>query len=167
MNLIRRSENTPSVAANRAWDPFQVMDQLMRWDPFADLGVRASLLSAGTFAPDFDVRETKESYVFSADLPGMSEDALELSLDGNTLTIAGQREEEKREDGDRVHMYERRYGAFSRSFALPESADMDKIDAQLTHGVLKVTVPKKPERKPRRISLGNLLRSKNEPSKAA
>jgi HSP20 family protein len=162
MALIRRTESSPALAPNRVWDPFQMMDALLRWDPVADFSA-----SAYAFAPAFEVRETRDAYVFSADLPGLSEEQLELTVNGSTLTIAGQRQEEQREDGERVHMYERRYGAFSRSFALPEGVDTDRIDANLSNGVLKVEVPKKPEHKPRRISLRNLFRSDNEPEKAA
>ena len=162
MALIRRTENREAPALHRNWDPFQIMHELMRWDPFRELGTPSSLSGGYAFAPAFDVRETNDAYVFSADLPGLSEDAIELSVTGNQLTISGRREEEKREESERVHMYERQYGAFSRSFALPDGVDADKIEAQLDHGVLKVSVPKKPDVKPRRISLGKLLRSGNK-----
>jgi HSP20 family protein len=163
MALIRRKESQEGLAPNRAWDPFQMMDELMRWDPFQGLSWAGSARpGSGQFAPAFDVHESDDAFVFSADLPGISEDSLELSLTGNRLTISGHREQEKRQDGDRVHMYERSYGAFSRSFALPDGVDSDRIDAQLDAGVLKVTVPKRPEVKPRRISIGKLLRSSNK-----
>ena len=96
------------------------MHELMRWDPFRELATPSSLSGGYAFAPAFDVRETNDAYVFSADLPGLSEDAIELSVTGNQLTVSGQREEEKRDESDRMHMYERRYGTFSRSFALPD-----------------------------------------------
>jgi HSP20 family protein len=131
----------------------------MRWDPFQELGTRRG---AYDLAPAFEVRETKDGYVFSGDLPGIPEDSVELSIAGNQLTISGHRQEETREDGERVHMYERRYGTFSRTFALPDGVDGEHIEAKLEHGVLTVTVPKKPEVKPRRISLGGLLRSSNK-----
>jgi HSP20 family protein len=166
MALIRRTENKQSPAPSPVRDAFQIMDELMRWDPFTDFGLRSSLFHGESFAPAFDVRETKHGYELSADLPGMTEDALELSLSGNRLTISGQRHEERREEGDRLHMYERRYGAFSRSFTLPEGVDKDKIEAQLANGVLQVTVPKKPEHKPRRISLRRLLGSDSKAGKA-
>ena len=162
MSLIRRTENRDAPALHRNWDPFQIMHELMRWDPFREVATPSSLSGGYAFAPAFDVRETNDAYVFSADLPGLSEDAIELSLTGNQLTLSGLREEEKRDESDRVHMYERRYGTFSRSFALPDGVDADKIEAQLEHGVLKISVPKKPDVKARRISLGKLLRSGNK-----
>ena len=160
MALMRKTENSTTPNTN-AWAPFQMMQELMRWDPFQELGrPTLGLRASDAFVPAFEVRETKDAYVFSADLPGLREDELDISLTGNHLTISGQRSEEKREDGDRVHMYERRYGAFSRSFALPEGVDTEDVEANLEHGVLKISVPKKPEVKPRRISL--LKRSNNK-----
>lgn len=163
MALIKRNEQQSAMAPNRRWDPFQMMDELMRWDPFAQAGGSLpARLSSYEFAPAFDVRENKDAFVISADLPGMTEDALELSLTGNQLTIAGRREEEKRDESDRVHMYERRYGSFSRTLALPEGVDTEHIEANLDGGVLTVTVPKKPELKPRSISLKKLFKAENK-----
>src|SRR5919205_2349011 len=120
MALIRRTEQQPAVSTTKAWDPFQMMQELMRWDPFQELGRPAlGLRATDGYIPAFEVRETKDAYVFSADLPGLKDDDVEISLTGNQLTVSGQRTEEKRENDDRVHLYERRYGAFSRSFALP------------------------------------------------
>jgi HSP20 family protein len=164
MALIRRTENGSSAAPNRAWDPFQMMSELLRWDPFSAIDGAASTPASlsGSFAPAFEVRETPDAYVFQADLPGVGEDAVELSVAGNRLTISGQRSAEKRGESDRVYMLERSYGAFCRSFALPDGVDTEGIEARLERGVLEVTVPKKPEVKPRRIALGKLLRSSNK-----
>jgi HSP20 family protein len=148
-NLIRRKE-TGSREPARLFDPFEVMRDMMRWDPFAEIAP----IAAGTvFAPSFDVKETNEGYVFTADLPGVKESDLELSLTGNRLTISGKREEEKKEEGERWYTYERSYGTFSRSFTLPEGVDADHAEANLKEGVLRVTIPKRPEMKPRKIEL--------------
>lgn len=147
-NLIRRKE-PGSMEPSRGMDPFEVMRDLMRWDPFAELAP----IAGGAFMPSFDVKETGEAYVFTADLPGVKESDLELSLTGNRLTIAGKREEEKKEQDERWYAYERSYGAFSRSFTLPEGVDGEHVQAELKEGVLRVTVPKKPEVKPRKIEL--------------
>jgi len=165
MALIRRRENQEqNTTPTRTWDPFQIMDALMRWEPFQEnwANLRTGAGTQGSYLPAFDVRETKDAYVFSADLPGLSEDSVDLTLTGNRLTISGRREEERKEESDRVHVYERSYGSFSRSFALPDGVDSDNIDAHFEKGVLKVTVPKRPEVKPRRISIGNLLKSSNK-----
>ncbi len=149
-NLIRKKE-TGSTTPARLFDPFEAMRDMMRWDPFAELMPGTAGLA---FAPSFDVKETGEAYVFTADLPGVKESDLELSLTGNRLTISGKREEEKREEGERWYTYERSYGTFSRSFTLPEGVDAEHADANLKEGVLRVTIPKLPEMKPRRIELG-------------
>jgi HSP20 family protein len=161
MALIRRRENNDSRVTRTAWDPFEMMQDLMRWDPFQDSGVLAPR-HAGSFVPAFDVKETKNAYVLHADLPGMTEDNVELSLTGNHLTISGQRQEEKRNEDDKVHMYECSYGAFTRSVALPEGVDVDHIEAELKNGVLSVHIPKKPELRPRRIPLFGKKRSESQ-----
>ncbi len=149
-NLIRRNEGgTPSTS--RGWDPFEMMRDLVRWDPFAELGTVGS--RSLTFAPSFEVKETGDAYVFKADLPGIREEDLEISLTGNRLTVSGKREEEKHEDDDRFYAYERTYGTFSRSFTLPEGVDADHAQADLSNGVLTVNVPKRPEVKPRKIDV--------------
>lgn len=149
-NLIRRNEKSGTMAPSRRLDPFEVMRDLMRWDPFAEI---TPTVGAGAFVPSFDVKETNEAYVFTADLPGVKESDLELSLTGNRLTISGRREEEQEEQDERWYACERSYGAFSRSFTLPEGVDAEHVEAELKDGVLRVIVPKKPEAKPRKIDL--------------
>lgn len=74
-------------------------------------------------------------------------------MTGNRLTIAGQRHEEQREEGERYYTYERSYGSFSRSFTLPEGIDSENVQGELKDGVLTVSVSKKPEVQPKRIPL--------------
>ncbi len=150
-NLIRR--NNPGTAMSRFTDPFEMMRDLMRWDPFAELGTGRP--EAG-FVPSFEVKETKEGYLFKADLPGIRDEDLEISLTGNRLTVSGKREEEHRDEEDRYYAYERSYGSFSRSFTLPEGVDVDHAEAGLNQGVLTVNIPKKPEVKPRKIEVKKL-----------
>lgn len=161
MALIRRNENQNASAQSRGWDPFQMMSELMRWDPFSEMGV-AGRGGAYDYLPAFEVKETADHYVFSADVPGLRDEDIELTVTGNQLTIAGTRSETQRQEDDRVHLYERRYGTFSRTFALPDGVDTEGIEAKLERGVLDVSVPKRPEVKPRRISLKNLLRPSNK-----
>jgi HSP20 family protein len=129
------------------------MEDILNWDPFRDMFPLSSLSTERSFVPMFDVKETSDSYVFQADLPGVKEDDIEISLTGNRLTVSGHRDEERREEGDRYYAYERSYGSFSRSFTLPEGVDHDKVHAELKHGVLTVTFQKKPEVQPKRIEL--------------
>ena len=151
-SLIRRnqSEFAPSTAS--VWDPFRVMRDVLRWDPFRELEATAGG-DYGLFAPSFDVKENKDGYVFRADLPGVREDDLEIALTGNHLTISGKREQEKHEQGDTYYASERSYGSFSRAFTLPDGTDGENVKAELKNGVLQVVVPKKPEVQPRKITI--------------
>lgn len=151
-NLLRRG-NPGSAGLSRLNDPFEMMRDLIRWDPFAELGAMGGREG---FVPSFEVKETKEAYVFKADLPGIRDEDLDISLTGNRLTVSGKREEEKREEDERYFAYERSYGTFSRSFTLPEGIDVEHAQADLSNGVLTVTVAKKPEVKPKKIEVKKL-----------
>ena len=148
-NLIRRDTGTGN--GNRvayARDPFALARDLLAWDPFAESG-----RTAGAFAPRFEVKERPEALVFTADMPGVKESDLDISLQNGVLTISGTRTAEEKKEGETYYVYERKYGAFSRSFALPENADPDKIEAKLENGVLVLTVGKKEEARPKKIGL--------------
>lgn len=94
------------------------------------------------FMPDVDVKETKRDYLVSVELPGVDEKDLDVRLDGNTLTIRGEKREEKTDkDGGRLHS-ECHYGAFMRSIPLTTEVDGTKVDATYKKGVLKVKLPK-------------------------
>jgi HSP20 family protein len=153
MSIIRRNDNERGLVRNHELDPFEMMQDLLRWDPFRELSRGVGGTELASFIPAFEVKETKDSYVFKADLPGVKEDGLDISLTGNRLTISGQRQEEKKDEGDRHFVYERSFGSFSRSFTLPEGIDAEHVQAELKHGVLNVVVPKKPEVQPKRITV--------------
>ena len=153
-NLIRRTE-APSEAP-AVWDPFRLMRDFMSWDPFAEMAPSPGRASETIFLPRFEVKETKNTYVFKADLPGIDEKDLEISLTGNRLTVSGKREAENKEEGDTFYACERSYGSFSRSFTLPEGADADHAEAELRNGVLTLSMPKHPEHQPKRISIKGL-----------
>jgi HSP20 family protein len=132
------------------------MRELMSWDPFREAFPRLLGRSSGgslAFVPAFDVRESKDRYVFQADLPGFRDEDVDISLNGNRLTIAGKREAEQVERSDTFYCSERSHGSFARSFTLPEGVNADQIDAELRDGILSVHVPKVPEAQPRRIEL--------------
>ena len=150
--LIRRNQNEAVPSSGSVWDPFRVMRDVLRWDPFRELEAAVGG-DYGLFAPSFDVKEDKDGYVFRADLPGVKEEDLEISLTGNRLTISGKREQEKREQGETYYASERSYGSFSRAFTLPDGTDAENVKAELKNGVLQVTVPKKPEVQPRKITI--------------
>lgn len=140
------------VVRSAAWDPFQGMREIFRWDPF-QMGLAAPFPDLASFAPGFDVKETKESFIFTADLPGVAEKDLQVQVTDNRLSVSGKREAEKTEQHDTYYASERSYGSFTRSFILPEGVDSDKAHAELKHGVLSVAVPKRPDAQPRRIAV--------------
>jgi HSP20 family protein len=141
--------------------------EILRWDPFRELEAHLPAKALGAFIPDFDVKETKDSYVFKADLPGVKESELEISLTGSRLTISGKRESEEREEENANYFtYERSYGSFSRSFTLPEGVDEGAIRADLKDGVLTLLLPKRPEVQAKKITLGTGGGEKKEKAKA-
>jgi HSP20 family protein len=148
-----------------AWDPFRAMGELLRWDPFGDYG-GASLTPGAGFVPTFDVRETKDAYLFTADMPGLREEDIDISLTNNMLTVSGHRESEQTQDSEQCYCAERSFGEFRRSFTLPEGADPEGVEANLKNGVLHMSVKKRPEVQPRRISLGSAGKEKGTGAKA-
>ena len=140
--LVRRDQDRV------ARDPFSFARELLSWDPF-HYGGRA----AQTFAPSFEVKEAGDKLVVRADLPGIAEKDLDISVHNGVLSISGHRAAEERKEGESYYVYERQYGSFSRSFALPDTADPEKVDARLENGVLNLTIGKKVEAKPRKIEL--------------
>ncbi len=113
--------------------------------------------NGGTWMPAVNVEESAEELHLSAELPGMKRDDIELELENNILTIHGEKSEERKEgeEGRKYHVWERRYGAFQRSFTLPRTVNPEEIRADFEDGVLHVRMPKVPEAKSRRISIGS------------
>lgn len=150
-NIVRKSENTPAGSWSE-WDPFRVVGDLMRWDPWRQMRAGKRHRSE-FFLPHFDVKETKGGYVFQADVPGVKESDLDISLTGNRLTIAGKRESQEEREGETQFVLERSHGSFSRTFTLPEGADVDNIKADLREGVLHVELPKKAAAQPKKVQI--------------
>jgi HSP20 family protein len=151
---IRKNGNQPTVVAERPWNPWGAMRSLLSWDPFRDVTTFPAF-DEGAFAvsPAFDVKETKDAYEFKADVPGIQDKDLDVSMTGNRLTVSGKREAEKEERGDRRYTYERSYGSFTRSFSLPDGVDTSKVNASLEKGVLTVVVPKTAEMQPKKVTV--------------
>jgi HSP20 family protein len=119
--------------------------------PFGRLGEENWSLT--TWAPACDIYETDNEIVVKAELPEVKKEDVHVSLENNLLTIRGERklsEETKREN---YHRLERRYGAFTRSLTLPNFADTSKINAEFKDGMLRVTLPKREEAKPKQIEV--------------
>jgi HSP20 family protein len=146
MAIIRRSDSPGEMARARGFDPFEIMQDILRFEPLRALG-------GESYMPTFEVKETKDAYVFKADLPGVKESDLDISLTGNRLTISGQRQQEQKNEGERYFAYERSYGTFSRAFTLPEGVNGDNVQAELKGGVLTLSIPKKPEVQAKKIEL--------------
>jgi HSP20 family protein len=102
------------------------------------------------WSPAVDLKETEKEFMLTADLPGMKPADVTVECQDGTLTIKGEKSEEKKEAGNqnRWHVYERSYGSFYRSFAFPQPVDAARSSAQFTNGVLTVTVPKAAAAKP-------------------
>lgn len=143
---------------------------VIRWDPFRDMVTlrermnrlfEESLASRGEesdiwrgeWYPSVDIHEKDKELVLNAELPGVEEKDVDVEVEGNTLSIKGKREMEKETKEEDYHRIERSYGSFCRSFTLPANVDADKIKAEMDNGVLKVTMPKKPELKPKRVKV--------------
>jgi HSP20 family protein len=151
---VRRGSGSSVGRWTRGVDPFERMKELMGFDPFEQMGRMVGGGETGvSFIPAFEVKETKDAYIFKADVPGVKEGDLEITLTGDRLTISGKRETEKQEDTDRFYAYERSYGSFTRSFTLPEGVDANNVNAELKDGVLHLRLPKQPEMQPKRIQV--------------
>jgi HSP20 family protein len=157
MATQRRENRDEATLARRSqeWDPFQTMRELMAWDPFRDVFPRLwrGADQRATFVPAFDVRETKDAYLFAADLPGFREQDVDINVTGNRLSVSGKREAEHVEESDRFYACERTHGTFTRSFTLPEGANPEQVHAELKDGVLTLRVPKSAEAQPKKIAI--------------
>jgi HSP20 family protein len=143
---------------------------IIRWDPFRDLvtlrekmnrlfeeaysarGEERDLVSS-SWTPSVDIYETENQLVLTAEVPGIEDNNIEIKIEDNTLTLKGDRKFEKETEEENYHRIERAYGSFYRSFSLPPHIDQDKIAAEHENGVLKITMPKKHESKPRSVKV--------------
>jgi HSP20 family protein len=106
--------------------------------------------------PAVDILEKDGNLVLRAELPGINEKEIDLKLEGNLLTLKGERKMEKDEGKGSYHRIESYYGSFSLSFTLPDTVDPEKIKAEFKNGILTVTLPQKPEVRPREIPVSVL-----------
>ena len=129
----------------------------VRWDPFRDLVAikhqmeRLSSTDVRGWAPAVDLAETADAYLIKAELPGLTRDQLRISIHDGKLTLHGRRE--ARVACEHYHQVERGHGEFFRTFALPVSANTDGIVAELSDGVLTVTVPKSEALRSRQVAV--------------
>jgi HSP20 family protein len=107
----------------------------------------------GSWVPPVDIKETADAIQINAEMPGFSAEEVEVSAENNVLSLRGERSLEEAKDGENYHRLERSYGAFERSFQIPRNVDPEKIEARFDNGVLYLSLPKRPESKPRTIAV--------------
>jgi len=108
---------------------------------------------AESFVPRVDIRDQEEAIILSAEFPGVDKDSIKVEVDNRVLTLSGEKVEDIEAKENGFYRSERVYGAFKRSFSLPETVDGEKIQATYNNGVLRLALPKKPEAKPRLIDI--------------
>ena len=143
---------------------------VIRWTPFRELATmqdrvnrlfedvmksphRSEETLNANWAPAVDIYETDKEIVMKAELPEMEEKDIDIKVEDNVLTLSGERRLEKEVKEESYHRVERSYGVFHRSFALPQTIDRDRIKAAYKDGVLRVSLPKKEETKPKQIKI--------------
>ena len=123
---------------------------IVRWDPFREF----ALMSEGAWVPPVDIFENGDhELVLKAELPDMSREDIDITVDHGTLTIKGEKKLAADLKEEQFHRIERRYGAFSRSFSLPRTVDTAKVGAEYRHGVLTIRLPLREDAKPRQIKV--------------
>ena len=123
---------------------------IVRWDPFRDFGFTAP----STWMPPVDIFQTGDhELVLKAELPDMSRDDIDITVENNLLTIKGEKKLSSDLKEEHFHHVERRYGAFSRSFSLPPTVDPNRVSAEYKDGVLTLRLPLREEAKPRSIKI--------------
>jgi HSP20 family protein len=105
------------------------------------------------WSPAVDIQETADALVLTAELPGLSAEQVDVSVENQVLTLSGERKFERDAKGETLHRVERAYGAFSRSFTLPTSVAVDRVEARFENGLLTVTLPKQETAKSRKIAI--------------
>ena len=145
MTITRYYPWAPSRVANEV---NQIFNRFIGADEVAP-----SEATTNQWTPRVDIKEEANRFVILADVPGVDPSAIEIQMDKNVLSIKGERVSEVTKENEKVTRTERTYGQFYRRFALPESADAEGITATGKHGVLEISIPKKPETTPRRIAV--------------
>jgi HSP20 family protein len=161
------------------------MTVLTRWEPFREFSTlqdrinrvfresaagQDDSLTTSSFAPAVDVYEDEHKVTLKIEVPGIDEKDIDVRVENNTLTVHGERKIEKEEKEENYRRVERQYGSFTRTFNLPQTVDTENVSATYDKGVLKVSLPKKAEAKPKQIKVNVASEKQIEgkgPSKAA
>ena len=135
-------------------DPFfRGLDRFFSDDVFVPFGTAAPGLEPSGWTPSVDIRETEDAFVFTAELPGLAKEDVNITVEDKILTLSGERAWKDEEEKNSYRRIERNYGTFSRAFTLPNAVDATKVEAKFESGLLSVTVAKAEEVKPRQISI--------------
>lgn len=139
---------------------------LVRWDPFRELTalqtevnrlfsrvLGSEVAERQSWTPSIDVIETDDRIKLKAELAGMDPADINIEVQDNVLTVSGERRFQEEIKEDKYYRIERRYGAFSRSIALPQTVDEDKIEAKYENGILEIVIPKVETAKPKKIKV--------------
>jgi len=149
------------------------MTLLNRWEPFREFSTQQDrmnrlnrlfresynpegpeeALTTTSYAPPVDIYEDEHNITLKLDVPGIDEKDIDVRIEGNTLTVHGERKIEKEEKEENFRRVERQYGEFTRSFTLPSSVDTGQVNAHYDNGVLKITLAKKADAKPKQIKV--------------
>jgi HSP20 family protein len=146
MTITRYYPWAPSRVANEV---NQIFGRLLGSDETAT----ETAATTNAWAPRVDIKEEANRFVILADVPGVDPATIDVQMDKNVLSIKGERAADTAAENEKLTRSERTYGAFYRRFALPESANPEGIIATGKHGVLEISIPKKPETTPRRIAV--------------
>jgi len=140
----------------REWDPFAVMEHLQNQINRAfntSLTDWPSASGWGTAFPAADVYQDKDNVIVTAEVPGLAQKDIDLSISGNTVTLKGDKKHESETKEENYHRVERSYGSFQRVIELPVEVNAEKATAKLENGVLTVTLPKSEAVKPKQITV--------------
>ena len=146
------------------------MHGLIRWTPEGEMlrgrmdrvvnevlrelwGTGSEAVSSRSWSPAVDIHESADALTITAELAGLAPEEVEITVEDQVLTLAGERKFERETKGGTLHRVERSYGAFSRSFTLPATVAADKVEAKFDQGVLTVTLPKAEASKPRKVRI--------------
>ena len=144
LNNVTRWNPTTAYLAR---EPFSRLLETFFTDP------QGEEVSNRNWIPPVDIQETPEGYKLLAELPGLTKDDINITLENNVLRLSGERKFEKDVKKESYHRVERTYGTFSRAFALPQQVQAEGVQAGFENGVLTVMVPKAEQAKPRKIEI--------------
>ena len=158
MSLIRWTPMRELAPWNGLSDILPDISQMHReFNRMFDSALRGGTADDGSYGtfwnPAVDIVEQEDAYIVEAELPGLTKNDVKISVQGNVLTMRGERKSEQEENKRNYHRNERAYGSFVRSFTLPSYVQTDKIEAQYKNGILTITLPKAEEAKPKTIDV--------------